>query len=79
VRAEDPDRLLAALDAARLASTPTDDGFVVDAEPAAVGRAALEAGVALRHLSPSESAGLEQLFFDLTGDGARAGDLEAVR
>ena len=31
------------------------------------------------HLSPSESAGLEQLFFDLTGDGASAGVMEAVR
>jgi hypothetical protein len=31
------------------------------------GRAALEAGVALAHLGPAEGAGLEQLFFDLTG------------
>ena len=43
-----------------------DGGFIVDAEPEAVGRAALAGGVALTHLGPSESAGLEQLFFDLT-------------
>jgi len=67
VEAGDRDMLLAALDAARLASTPTaDGGFIVDAEPEAVGRAALAGGVALSRLGPSESAGLEQLFFDLT-------------
>jgi ABC-2 type transport system ATP-binding protein len=44
----------------------TDDGLVVDAEPEAVGRAALAGGVALTRLGPSEGAGLEQLFFDLT-------------
>ena len=38
-------------------STPT---------PEAVGRAALDGGVALTRLGPSEGAGLEQLFFDLT-------------
>jgi hypothetical protein len=41
--------------------------FVVDADPEAVGRAALDGGVALTHLGPAEGAGLEQLFFDLTG------------
>jgi ABC-2 type transport system ATP-binding protein len=50
----------------------TDDGLVVDAEPEAVGRAALAGGVALTRLGPSEGAGLEQLFFDLTA-GARDG------
>ncbi len=80
VRADDPDRLLAALDAARLTSSPAvDGGFVVDAEPAAVGRAALEGAVVLSHLSPSESAGLEQLFFDLTSGPDRADLVEAVR
>ena len=44
-----------------------DGGFVVDAEPEAVGLAALAGGVALTHLGPAEGAGLEQLFFDLTG------------
>jgi ABC-2 type transport system ATP-binding protein len=68
VRAGDGDGLGAALAAAGLAANALDDGgFVVDADPAAVGRAALDGRVALTHLGPSESAGLEQLFFDLTG------------
>jgi len=82
VRAGDADTLLAALDAARLTSVPANEGgFIVDAEPEQVGQAALAAGVALSHLSPSESAGLEQLFFDLTsgGQSAAAEPLEAVR
>jgi ABC-2 type transport system ATP-binding protein len=49
-----------------------DGGFVVDAEPDAVGRAALQGHVALSHLGPSESAGLEQLFFDLTSGHEQA-------
>ena len=47
-----------------------DGGFVVDAQPEAVGRAALDGRVVLTHLGPSEGAGLEQLFFDLTTAGA---------
>jgi ABC-2 type transport system ATP-binding protein len=43
-----------------------ESGFLVDADPSAVGRAALEGRVALRRLAPAEGAGLEQLFFDLT-------------
>ncbi len=80
VRASDPDGLLAALDAALLASTPAQDGgFIVDAEPERVGEAALAGAVALSHLGPSAGAGLEQLFFDLTS-GAEGADLvEAIR
>ena len=52
-----------------------DGGFIVDAEPEAVGRAALDGGVVLTRLGPSEGAGLEQLFFDLT---APAGTEEAA-
>ena len=33
----------------------------------------------LSHLSPSESAGLEQLFFDLTSGPDRADLVEAIR
>ena len=67
VRAADPAALAAALEAAGLAANQAGDGgYVVDAEPEAVGRAALAGSVALTHLGPSESAGLEQLFFDLT-------------
>ena len=66
-RAPDQAALEAALRRAGLAvRAATDGGLLVDAEPEAVGRAALEGRVALSHLAPSESAGLEQLFFDLT-------------
>jgi ABC-2 type transport system ATP-binding protein len=69
VRARDIAALRAALDAAEMTIRPgSDGGYVVDAEPEDVGRAALAGGVALTHLAPSESAGLEQLFFDLTAD-----------
>jgi ABC-2 type transport system ATP-binding protein len=67
-RAGDEAALVAALDAAGLASRPDGDGgLIVSAEPEEVGRVALDGGVALTHLSPSGAAGLEQLFFDLTG------------
>ena len=55
-----------------------DGGYVVDAEPEAVGRAALEGAVALTHLGPSESAGLEQLFFDLTSGAPDAPPADLV-
>jgi ABC-2 type transport system ATP-binding protein len=68
VSATDEAALAAALRAADLGARETADGaFVVDADPEAVGRAALDGGVALTHLGPAEGAGLEQLFFDLTG------------
>ncbi len=64
VRATDADELenaLVAFDYHRV-----EDGFVVEATTEQVGRAALAGGVVLTHLGPSEGAGLEQLFFDLT-------------
>ncbi len=80
VRASDEERLLAALEAARLASVPAPDGgFIVDAEPEEVGRAALAGGVALGRLGPSQSAGLERLFFDLTSDTDDADVMEGIR
>jgi ABC-2 type transport system ATP-binding protein len=74
VRAADEAALQAALEAAGLAARAVIDGggFIVDAEPEEVGRAALTGGVALSRLAPSESAGLEQLFFDLTTGGEQA-------
>jgi len=85
VSATDEAALAAALQAADLdAQLTADGGFVVDAEPEAVGRAALAGSVALTHLGPAEGAGLEQLFFDLTGGApdrlpAGADLLEVVR
>jgi ABC-2 type transport system ATP-binding protein len=67
VRASDENALRAALTGAGLTvQAATDDGLVVDAEPEAVGHAAFAGGVALTRLGPTEGAGLEQLFFDLT-------------
>jgi ABC-2 type transport system ATP-binding protein len=81
VHASDEQALIAALAAAGLpARATTDGGFIVDAEPERVGRAALAGDVALSRLGPSESAGLEQLFFDLTSGVAAGPDLvEAIR
>jgi ABC-2 type transport system ATP-binding protein len=84
VAAPDEAALVAALDAAGLAVRAADGGgFLVDAQPEEVGRAALAGGVALSRLGPSESAGLEQLFFDLTAGGEDAAAdpelLEALR
>ena len=71
VRATDADALAAALVAADLAYQHVDGGgFVVDAEAEAIGRAALEGQVVLTHLGPSEGAGLETLFFELTKEPA---------
>jgi ABC-2 type transport system ATP-binding protein len=64
VRAADQDALRQALGA--FGVRDGDGGLLVDADPAAVGRAAATAGIALEHLAPAPGAGLEQLFFDLT-------------
>jgi ABC-2 type transport system ATP-binding protein len=70
VRATDRGGLERALAAAGLRATASgEDGFVVDAEPHAVGAAALAGSVVLTHLAPSGEAGLERLFFELTGGG----------
>jgi len=69
VRADDEPALRAALTAANLNLRPSDEGgFVVDAEPTDVGRAALAGGVVLNQLGPSD--GLEELFFNLTAKEA---------
>jgi ABC-2 type transport system ATP-binding protein len=73
------DRLARALaDASLTARAHPDGGFIVEAEPDDVGRAALAGGVALSRLGPSESAGLEQLFFDLTSGAPDAPDVPAA-
>ena len=71
VRATDPGALAAALLAAELEYRHVEDGaFVVEADAEAVGRAALEGQVVLTRLGPSEGAGLESLFFELTEEPA---------
>ncbi len=67
VQADDGEGLGRALAAAGLDAREAEGGgFMVDAEPRAVGAAARDGNVALTHLAPSGDAGLEQLFFDLT-------------
>jgi ABC-2 type transport system ATP-binding protein len=69
VRAADDDALARALASAGLSASPASaGGLIVDADTERVGRAAHDGGVALTHLAPSEHAGLEKLFFDLTAD-----------
>jgi ABC-2 type transport system ATP-binding protein len=73
VVAVDAVALEAAMVAAGLSFTPAlNGGLLVDAEPEAVGRAALDGGVALSRLGPSERAGLVQRFFELTDDDLAA-------
>ncbi len=71
VKADDGVTLKTALTEAGFAAREADGGgFLVDAEPRAVGAVAQRAGVALVHLAPAGDAGLEQLFFDLTGNAS---------
>jgi ABC-2 type transport system ATP-binding protein len=75
VRADDGEALGRALAGAGLEARESDGGgFLVDAEPRAVGAAAQGGGVALVHLAPAGDAGLEQLFFDLTTDDGSEGE-----
>lgn len=72
VRAADPDgadALRGALERAGLPvrATHADGGLVVDADPAAVGRATAHDRVALAELRGAEDLGLEELFLSLTG------------
>jgi ABC-2 type transport system ATP-binding protein len=82
VRGDDDVRLRSALETAGLRARPAiDGGLVVEAQPDAVGRAALAGGVALSRLAPADGSGLEQLFFDLTAggsNGARADRVEVT-
>jgi ABC-2 type transport system ATP-binding protein len=70
-RAVDVHALRTALAAAGFDSSVSDDGAVAtDAEPTAVGRAALAAGVPLTELRTTEG-GLEDMFLELTADTQR--------
>jgi ABC-2 type transport system ATP-binding protein len=74
VRATDLARLGRALEAAGLGASPSADGALrTDADPRLVGTVALEAGVALTELRAADSAGLEEMFLELTADTQREG------
>jgi ABC-2 type transport system ATP-binding protein len=74
VRTTAPADLARALYAAGITSTSSTDGAIrTDAEPARVGQVALAAGVALTELRTADSAGLEEMFLELTAETQREG------
>jgi ABC-2 type transport system ATP-binding protein len=74
VRAADRDQLVRALVDIGVAATPVEaDALRTDADPATVGQAALKAGIALSELRTADSAGLEELFLELTAASQREG------
>ena len=75
VRTPSVDTLSQALTAAGHTVHEAGDGALrVEAETAAVGRIALNAGVALTELRPADGAGLEEMFLQLTADTDRDHD-----
>ena len=63
-----------ALTTSGLTATASEDGVLwTDADAATVGKAALEAGIALTELRAAQSAGLEEMFLELTAATQREG------
>jgi ABC-2 type transport system ATP-binding protein len=76
VRAAELVELELALTAAGLTATASGDGALrTDADTAAVGRVALNAGIALTELRAAQGAGLEEMFLELTAATQREGAL----
>jgi ABC-2 type transport system ATP-binding protein len=74
VRSDDRDTLSRALSDLGIATTAFEtDALRVDVDTALVGKVALEAGVALTELRTADSAGLEELFLELTAASQRDG------
>lgn len=74
VRSAEAASLSAALSAAGIHATVADDGAVrTDADPTLVGKVALAAGIALTELRSADSAGLEEMFLELTAESQREG------
>jgi ABC-2 type transport system ATP-binding protein len=74
VRAVDLTTLRTALDEMGIAATRSEDGSLhTEADPALVGKVALEAGVALVELRATDSEGLEDMFLELTAASQRDG------
>ncbi len=72
VSAHDVAGLAAALAAAGIGASVSGSGALhTDADPDVVGRAALAAGVALTELRSADSAGLEEMFLELTAESQR--------
>jgi ABC-2 type transport system ATP-binding protein len=74
VRSTSPTDLAHALETAGLGRTVATDGAVrTEADPARVGQIALAAGIALTELRSADSAGLEEMFLELTAETQREG------
>ncbi|MBR7743362.1 ABC transporter ATP-binding protein [Phycicoccus sp. BSK3Z-2] len=71
VRSEDDGAIAARLHTAGHEATRSEQGLVTAADPATVGRAARDAGVAVLELRPRDGQGLEELFLRLTVEDAR--------
>ena len=74
LRTRHPADLQAALAVAGLASNVTSPGVLrIEADPEVVGRVAADARIPLIELRPAETAGLEEMFLELTADTQREG------
>jgi len=74
VRTPATTELAGALSAAGITHTTSTDGALrTDADPARVGQVALAAGVPLTELRSADSAGLEEMFLELTAETQREG------
>ncbi len=69
----DDARLAGALADAGIGASVSGGHLHTDADPAEVGRVALAAGLALTELRSADSAGLEEMFLDLTAESQREG------
>ena len=75
-KALDQQALVQALSQSGLTSQPSGDGGLrTDAEPVQVGKIAAAAGIVLIELRPSDGAGLEELFLELTAETQRDGGI----
>jgi ABC-2 type transport system ATP-binding protein len=74
VRAAKPLALVTELERAGATVSLSPDGTVrTEADPARVGQVALAAGIALTELRSADSAGLEEMFLELTAETQREG------
>lgn len=73
VASTDNDRLTEALAAQGISVTKSGERLQVDAEPLVVGRVAMEQRIVLTELTAAGSAGLEDMFLQLTAADAREG------
>ncbi|WP_182346277.1 ABC transporter ATP-binding protein [Tomitella gaofuii] len=79
VKAGDDTALAVALSAAGITSAPrSGGGFTTEAAPEQVGKVAAAAGIPLIELRPAESAGLEEMFLQLTTESQREGSAPAA-